>query len=306
MLLLDTNGYRESSPSQFRNPGLLLLAALALLAAPVAEAKTADQWEWDTSHAGQALDLGHYRQTFFDDFNAMSITSADGDGPWYAAVHKQFGSGAFLPVGPQGTYQAGNGLKIRAEKVNGKWQTGLIQTVDKQGRGFAQQYGYFEMKAKFPGGIGSWPGFWLLSQNGLVDRTKTRAEVDIIEWYGSDPTNHHACLHLRQQQPVSPWARAKPPSRHKAKVTSLGPALVNGRLQGLHTYGAEVTPDWIIIYFDRHELERIKTLPEYKTPLYMLVDLAISKKEDQESPKEMVIDHVAAYAPEVQFPVSRS
>jgi hypothetical protein len=30
----------------------------------------------------------------------------------------------------------------------------------------------------------------------------------------------------------------------------------------------------------------------------MLVDLAISKKEDQESPKEMVIDHVAAYEPE--------
>ncbi len=73
--------------------------------------------------------------------------------------------------------------------------------------------------------------------------------------------------------------------------------MVNGKLQGLHTYGAEVTPDWIIIYFDRHELERIKTPPEFKTPMYMVADLAISNKDDQESPKEMRISHVAAYAP---------
>ncbi len=72
MLLLDMIRFRELS-------ACLLLAALALLAAPVAKAETADQWKWDTSHAGAALDLGHYRQTFFDDFNAMSITDADPD-----------------------------------------------------------------------------------------------------------------------------------------------------------------------------------------------------------------------------------
>jgi beta-glucanase (GH16 family) len=279
---------------------LPLLAALALLATPLAGASTAvnpsqpEPWEWDTSHAGEPLDLSHCQRTFFDDFSAISITAPDGAGPWYAAVHDPFGAAAFLPPGPQGTYQTGNGLTIRAEKVDGAWQSGLIQTVDWQGRGFAQQYGYFEMEAEFPRGIGSWPAFWLLSQNEFLNKTKPKAEVDVVEWYGRDPTSLHACVHLRPP----PLTLVEQFGDHKAKekITSLCPTVPYGRLEGPHTYGAEVTPDWIIIYFDQHELERIKTPPEFKTPLYMVADLAISNKDDQESPKEMRISHVAAYA----------
>jgi len=251
---------------------------------------------WDTSHAGTPLDLSAYRETFRDDFDKMDITAADGTGPWYAAVHGPFGAGIFLPPGPQNTYSVAGGiLTLRSQRVNGQWQSGLIQTVDKQGHGFAQQYGYFEMKAKFPPGAGGWPAFWLLTQNGFLDKKATRGEIDIVEWYGSDPRHHHASIHL--------WPAAKPPPGTLAKhvglshISNLSPVLVDGQLKDFHTYGAEITPEWIIIYFDRKEFERIKTLPEYKTPVYMLVNLAIIKKEADkaESPKDMNVDNVTAY-----------
>ena len=281
----------------------LVFFALIVLAAPTVRAQTT-RWEfktlkWDKSHAGTRLDLSAYKETFRDDFNTLDITAADGTGPWYAAVHKPFGAGIFVTTvpGPRNTYSVDQGmLTLRSEKVNGQWQSGLIQTVDRKGHGFAQQYGYFEMRAKFPPGAASWPAFWLLTQNGFLDHKATRGEIDIVEWYGNDPKHHHTTIHLWPAAELQPGAFAK--HAYDTYVSSLGSAVADGEIKDFHTYGAEITPDWIIMYLDRKELARIKTVPEYKTPVYLVVNLAIGEKQADQTPGplEMKIDYVTAYA----------
>ena len=63
---------------------------------------------------------------------------------------------------------------------------------------------------------------------------------------------------------------------------------------GMAIIGAFVS---MIIYLDRKELERFPTVPEFRTPLYMVIDLAILEKEAAQavSPMDMVIKNVTAY-----------
>lgn len=280
----------------------IALASLLFAAGSNLHAETTEEefkaLAWDKSHAGTPLDLGKYKQTFRDEFKTLSVTPDGGAGPWYAPIHSTFGVGTFLPPSQTGPFLTGpEGMTIRALKTNGKWSTGSMQTVDKKGHGFAQQYGYFEASIKFPPGKGGWPAFWLLSQNGFFDRRAVRTEIDVVEWYGGDPKGHHASVHLWPAAEHS----AEQIQKHlgRSNYYNMKSLLTDGQLPGFHTYGAEVNPDWVIIYFDKKEIARFKTLPEFKTPLYMVVDLAIFKKEaDQaESPKDMIIQYVAAYAP---------
>ena len=267
--------------------------------------------KWDISHAGTPLNMDGYKLTFEDNFDKDTITADGGKGPWFAPIHSDFGASHLLPPGgPEGTYTVKDGiLTIRAQKnEKGKWTSGLIQTVDSKGQGFAQQYGYFEARIEMPIGGGSWTAFWLLSQNGFTDYKKTRTEIDVVEWYGSDPKGHHASAHLwpgRERQPGMPLK-----ALHKSQYSNYTRwqerfklpenPMKDGNLVGWHTYGCEVTREFVIIYFDGHELTRLPMQPEYHTPLYMLVDLDINGRDDDHmkavSPLDMKVDYVRAYA----------
>jgi beta-glucanase (GH16 family) len=74
---------------------------------------------------------------------------------------------------------------------------------------------------------------------------------------------------------------------------------VSGMSTGFHRYGAMITPIWVIFYFDGEELSRFPTLEQYKTPLYVLVDLAMVNRpslQKAESPSDMLIDYIRVYA----------
>jgi hypothetical protein len=261
--------------------GPLVYFAVVLTTA-IAPAQTTEeqfsQLAWDTSHAGSALDLSAYHKTFSDEFKSLSVTADGGPGPWYAPVHGPFGTGRFVPPGAAGPFAvAKEGLAIRAEKSDGRLQSGLMQTVDGRGHGFAQKYGYFEMTAELPAGPGGWPAFWLLSQNGFTDKTATRTEVDVVEWYGGDPKGHHASIHLWPA--ADPLPGAVTTHVYHSAYSKIKSARRNGQLEGFHSYGACIGADWVIFYFDRKELGRFKTVPEFGTPLYMVVDLAIFEGE---------------------------
>ena len=65
-----------------------------------------------------------------------------------------------------------------------------------------------------------------------------------------------------------------------------------------HTYGARITTDWITVYFDGKELSRFPMSESFRTPLYMLVSLAMNPKEVEQASGtyNMVVDYVRAYA----------
>jgi len=255
-----------------------------------------------TKGAGPALDTTGLIKTFDSTFASASdlskITVAGGGGPWYAPVHADYGSAHFAsPLDAVNPFAIVDGkLRIRCEQVNGKWQTGHMQTCDFAGSGFSQQRGYFEIRAKMPpaGTMGAWPAFWLYSKANYTDTTKVRAELDVIEYYpGADSRGHHSAVHLRPATGKTLTASDLLSEWWTSCYNGLD-ALKDG---DWHTYGVEITAKWIIIYLDRVELKRIPTLPEFDVPMYMLVSNALLTEETAKAvgPIDFWIDYVRVW-----------
>jgi beta-glucanase (GH16 family) len=66
------------------------------------------------------------------------------------------------------------------------YSAGLISTHDK----YAFKYGYFEIRAKYPGGRGVWPAFWLIGEGEYWP-----PEFDIAEYYGGAGVMHYGLCH---------------------------------------------------------------------------------------------------------------
>lgn len=249
--------------------------------------------KWDDTRKGTPLNLDGYRISFQDEFNTLRVTADGGAGPWFAPIHSPHGQAAIYDEPrPDGPFTVSKGvLRIRATKDGaGRWHSGNMQTVDARGQGFAQQYGYFEMRAKFPGEAAAWSAFWLLSQNGFLDKTASRVEIDAIEFYGADKPGHHASVHFWPAEKPRPGALTK--HWYKSDYVKL-----EGMTEAFHTYGVLVTPKWVIVYFDRKELTRFPTQPEQRTPLYALVTLLINPAflKETEPPVDMYVDYVRVY-----------
>ncbi len=249
--------------------------------------------EWTKQYAGTSLDLSGYRIAFNDPFDTFSIAPSGTATRWYSGATYDFGASTFVDsVGEDGPFKVANGnLTIKMEKVNGQWQSGAIQSVNGWGAGYAQQYGYFEVRAKFPEGDGSWPSFFINSQNRYgnpsVPPDTVRVGFDIVEAYGSDPDGHHTAIHIRQDSSKTHLWRSL--------YTDLPGSMFDGQF---HTYGGMVTPEWMIAYMDGKEIGRMRTGDEFKTPLYMILDLAMLPEEASKASGtyEMVVDYVRAYA----------
>ena len=125
--------------------------------------------------AQPTLDLDPYRLTFDEDFSQPLSISAWGPGTrWIAHTPYagDFGDARFGDPGKDSPFSVHNGiLRIEAMKTGNHWRSGLICSVDPNGVGFSQQYGYFEMRAKLPKGLGTWPAFWLMG-GATIGRAK--------------------------------------------------------------------------------------------------------------------------------------
>jgi beta-glucanase (GH16 family) len=63
------------------------------------------------------------------------------------------------------------------------YTSGMITTLGK----YSQTDGLFEMRAKFPPGVGFQPAFWMLPVNPNHNGQYSYGEIDIVEAYGSNP-----------------------------------------------------------------------------------------------------------------------
>jgi hypothetical protein len=236
------------------------------------------------------LNLGGYRITFDEDFSQKDLSVS----PWgpgtrwiaHTPYAGDFGDARFANPTKDFPFTIDGGiLRIEAKKVGDRWQSGLLASVDPKGNGFSQKYGYFEMRAKFPGGPGTWPAFWLLGVPKLLDKSKTQIEIDVVEHYGVHPNSLHTVVHL--------WY---PDKKHKGDA---GVFIVGGMAEDFHRYGVMVEPDFITFYFDGVLLRKVKTPEEAKVPMYLLVDLALGSGwpiDKTPNPSYMYVDYVRAYA----------
>ncbi len=257
-----------------------------------------ETYRFTEKYRGTPLDLAGYRVIFEDGFDSVgSITDDEGKGPWFAPVHTTVGAATFMAPShdPSPFSVSGGVLTIRAERVDGEWQTGHMQTMNSEGRGFARKYGYFEIRAKLPppGTTGAWPAFWLYSADTFQSRTQPRAEIDGLEYdAGGAPLKYASALHLRPAQAY----RMGDVSRHwGVGMKTREEALADG---GWHRHGIMVTPDWIVIYMDGRELRRVPTPPQFKVPLFILVSNQLISRQAPRavSPIDFKVDYVRVWA----------
>ena len=156
-----------------------------------------------TSLVAQDIDLTGYRLTFEDNFDTLSVSPngshTKGTATWFQNP----------PYGAAGSYSVSTWsmsgmrcidgvLNIPAAfyPPNSTWYSGQISSMDEQKKGFAQQYGYFSARMKMPNaGTGAWPAFWLLGTPGIPNRFAKSLEIDVVEWYGNQPTKAYQRLH---------------------------------------------------------------------------------------------------------------
>jgi len=58
-------------------------------------------------------------------------------------------------------------------------------------------YGKFEIRAKVPGGSGSWPAIWMMPTDAEHGPWPKSGEIDIMEYIGVEPDNLHFTTHYQ-------------------------------------------------------------------------------------------------------------
>lgn len=267
------------------------IAPAALLAVLVA-VTAASQLGAPAAEPQAVLDLCAFRPTFREDFNTLSVSPwGEGGTRWIAHTpwHGDFGEAAFANPRPGFPFRVRDGvLDIEARKgADGKWQSGLLASAAPSTAGFAQRYGYFEMRAQLPPGPGTWPGFWL-NANQAPGSTEPGVEVDILEYYGQFTDGYHSVVHVWDKEDA---AR----SRANDHITRV-PA--GSLTSGFHTYGAEVAKDGITFYLDRRATWSTPTPPEMRDPSMVLVNLALGSGwpiDKTPNPSIMQVDYIHVY-----------
>ncbi|MBP3966499.1 discoidin domain-containing protein [Paenibacillus lignilyticus] len=220
---------------------------------------------------------------FQDDFTGPLSASRTGAGATYATSKPdapngtEFGEAIFADYGSANDPFAilgSNYLRIRAKKApsgtvdpmgwNRTYTGGLLSSVRTNGTGVAATYGYFEARILMPAGKGTWPAFWLMSQNSISQGVPSTAEIDTVEAYGQDPNGACQAKHW--------WAGN--PEMHDTHCSSSNFAF-GDNASTWHIYGTKITPTDTIYYIDNVEVWRHTTFDQAKTPMYFMINLAL-------------------------------
>lgn len=156
------------------------------------------------------------------------------------------------------------------------------------------RYGYFEMRAKLPGGRGTWAAFWMLPQN--FQRWPHDGEIDIMEYVGYRPDIAQAAIHSEAYNHVAGSEKTDSCSLH-------------GVEENFYVYGLLWTEDEIKAYVDGEEYfsfsndkEGKKSSWPFNEPFYLKLNLAIGGDwggkygiDPDIFPARYVIDYVRVY-----------
>jgi beta-glucanase (GH16 family) len=266
---------------------------LAFFCAVICSCSTATFPSLDDAYTPEGkpdIDLGAYKITLNEEFNRIKATSMRcGVKGWYAHTpwDGDFGASRFGDPSRDFPFVAKRGMvRIEASKdPSGRWFSGLLSSRNACGEGFAQQFGYFEMRALLPKGDGFWPAFWLVG----AEHSEFTAEVDVLEMHTTRPDKIESALH------VFPHTE-NGPSVNLGSSVMTPPDAMSG---GFNTYGVSVEEDFTVFYFNRREFWREPTPKEFHQPLSVLLDLAMEADDINDStpnPAYMYVDYVKVFS----------
>lgn len=152
---------------------------------------------------------------------------------------------------------------------------------------FAQRYGYFEARLKFPVGQGLWSAFWLLPPRRLAaDPARTwPPEIDVVEHLGGSPEEVFTTVH---------WDVA--PDHQKS---GMGHRLATAS-EGFNTYGVLWRERTTAFFINRQPVSVIETKPNHHVAMFLLLNLAVGGEwpgpvDPAVLPAALEIEWVAAY-----------
>ena len=253
-------------------PAIVAAALIApLLIGDLAMAQPAGPVAQPTNTATERLNRSVLHPTFSEDF-AHFVASAsgvvDGRPGWrttYSGGDRTLSNNHevewYADPGPDSPFLISNGMLLitavpAAGLPNGlTHRSGLIMSQ----RVFNQRYGYFEMRAQLPRGLGLWPAFWLLPTDGSWP-----PEIDVMEMLGHAPTIYYASLH------------ARPAGQSLDAVNQIqAPDLT----AGFHVFGVAWRPDRVRFYLDDAMVHESATPADMHRPMYLLANLAVGGKD---------------------------
>ncbi len=181
-------------------------------------------------------------------------------------------------------------LEARKEEFEGSHYTGAsLITLNK----FHFQYGKVEVRAKLPGGMGTWPAIWMMGADRPQVGWPRCAEVDIMEHIAYEPSTIFGTLHQ-----ISPDG--------KGHVSKGGTTKIPDATEQFHVYGLEWTPKAMKMMVDDNVYFEYPyqgpTSWTFDRPMYLLINFAIGGAwagkngiDDSCFPQKFLIDYVRVY-----------
>ena len=155
-------------------------------------------------------------------------------------------------------------------------------------------YGRIEVRAKLPGGRGTWPAIWMLGVNIRDVGWPACGEIDIMEHVGFDPGRIHANIHTKAYNHV--------------QRTNKGNNRLLSAENEFHVYSTVWTPAQIEVFVDGERYFTFAKEPggdavwPFDKPHYLILNLAVGGSwggqkgiDDSAFPARFVIDYVRVY-----------
>lgn len=156
------------------------------------------------------------------------------------------------------------------------------------------KYGRFEVRAKMPSGVGTWPAFWALGDDP-GQTWPTVGEIDAMEYVGSDPTKVIGTVHGPDEAGDEWFLQGR--TEADAPLSD-----------AMHTYAVQWDHDLVAWYLDGKEYAHVtreeaeaKGEWAFDRPFYLVLNLAMGGvlggtiPDDLTYPQEMAVDWVRVY-----------
>lgn len=159
----------------------------------------------------------------------------------------------------------------------------------------AWQFGYIEVKAKLPQGVGTWPAIWMLAEENRHGGWPKNGEIDIMEHVGYDPGKVHGTVHTAA-------------FNHTLGTQKGAQLMVPTFHEEFHTYAIDWTAEKIDFYIDGQKYFTFaNTGGDYREwpfdqPFHLLLNIAVGggwggqKGVDTSIwPQRMEVDYVRVF-----------
>ncbi len=192
-------------------------------------------------------------------------------------------------------------IEAHKESLGGyDYTSAKLETVNKGD----WKYGRIEVRAKLPGGRGTWPAIWMLPTDWEYGGWPSSGEIDIMEYVGYQPGIVHGTVHTEAYN-------------HTLGTQKGGTASVPDAESAFHLYAIEWTSEKIDFFVDDTKYytfvnpeNTYKEWP-FDKEFYLILNIAIGGTwggaqgiDDSIFPVQMAVDYVRVYKQTGQVDIS--